>query len=99
MFKDIAFFTLAEPGAMGVGNLMEFITAEGEKFSLFFSEEMPYSKVKEYNPAELSSCSTSVRTKGTSSTQSLRKIIRTCMKVLEITYVYVKIIILWSSRS
>ena len=28
MFKDIAFFTLAEPGAMGVGNLMEFITAE-----------------------------------------------------------------------
>lgn len=51
MFKDIAFFTLAEPGAMGVGNLMEFITAEGEKFSLFFSEEMPYSKVKEYFPA------------------------------------------------
>ena len=37
MFKDIAFFTLAEPGAMGVGNLMEFITAEGEGFSLFFS--------------------------------------------------------------
>ena len=51
MFKDIAFFTLAEPGAMGVGNLMEFITAEGEEFSLFFSEEMPYSKVKEYFPA------------------------------------------------
>ena len=51
MFKDIAIFTLAEPGAMGVGNLMEFITAEGEKFSLFFSEEMPYSKVKEYFPA------------------------------------------------
>ena len=25
MFKDIAFFTLAEPGAMGDGNLMEFI--------------------------------------------------------------------------
>lgn len=51
MFKDIAIFTLAEPGAMWVGNLMEFITAEGEEFSLFFSEEMPYSKVKEYFPA------------------------------------------------
>ncbi len=45
MFKDIAIFTLAEPGAMGMGNLMEFITAEGKEFSLFlFSEEMPYSK-------------------------------------------------------
>ena len=44
MFKDIAIFTLAEPGAMGMGNLMEFITAEGEEFSLFFSEEMPYFK-------------------------------------------------------
>ena len=51
MFKDIAFFTLAEPGAMGDGNLMEFITAEGEKFSLFFSEEMTYSKVKEIGRA------------------------------------------------
>ena len=30
MFKDIAIFTLAEPGAMGMGNLMEFITAEVE---------------------------------------------------------------------
>lgn len=36
MFKDIAFFTLAEPGAMGVGNLMEFITAEGEEFRFSF---------------------------------------------------------------
>ena len=102
MFKDIAFFTLAEPGAMGVGNLMEFITAEGEEFSLFFSEEMPYSKVKEYFPA-LDDCYWN----GPESDESCRtefvfylsKIIRTCMKVLEITYVYVKIIILWSSRS
>ena len=56
--------------------------------------------LNQMNPAELSSCSTSVRTKGTSSTQSLRKIIRTCMKVLEITYVYVKIIIVnWYKRT
>ena len=51
MLKDIAIFTLAEPGAMGMGNLMEFITAEGKEFSLFFSEEMPYAKVKELFPA------------------------------------------------
>lgn len=114
MFKDIAFFTLAEPGAMGVGNLMEFITAEGEEFSLFFSEEMPYSKVKEYFPA-LDDCYWN----GPESDESCRtefvfylskdernfkhtkppKIIRTYMRALAITYVYVKIIILWSSRS
>ena len=113
MFKDIAIFTLAEPGAMGMGNLMEFITAEGKEFSLFFSEEMPYSKVKELFPA-LDNCywngpelGESCRTEfvfyadrdETSSTQSHRKIIHTYMRALAITYAYETIIILWSNRS
>ena len=70
MFKDIAFFTLAEPGAMGVGNLMEFITAEGEEFSLFFSEEMPYSKVKELFPAKHNSNSNAPQSQESSRTEN-----------------------------
>ena len=35
-FKNVIIFSLSEPGAMGIGGLMDFITADGGFFKQFF---------------------------------------------------------------
>ncbi len=51
MFKDVIIFSMAEPGAMGAGGHMEFVTDKGEIFNLWYlSEDTPWNDVKNCFP-------------------------------------------------
>ena len=56
-FKNVIIFSLAEPGAMGMGGLMDFITEDGVFFSInYLSEETLWEEVKECFPALKGCC-------------------------------------------
>ena len=51
MFDKVIIFSIAEPGAMGAGGWMDFVTEDGEKFSLdYFSEKTLWESVKKCFP-------------------------------------------------
>lgn len=50
-FEDIIMFSLAEPGAMGAGGIIEFFSDNGDVFRFnYLSEETPYEEIKEAFP-------------------------------------------------
>lgn len=51
LFEDIIIYTIAEPGAMGAANLMEFVNRKGDGFMLTLGEEIEYSELKKLFPA------------------------------------------------
>lgn len=51
LFSDIIIYTIAEPGAMGAANSMEFVNKKGEGFMFTLGEEIEYSELKELFPA------------------------------------------------
>ena len=50
LFEDVIIYTIAEPGAMGVAKLMEFVGKNGNCFSFIYGDEISYSDVKECFP-------------------------------------------------
>lgn len=51
LFNDVVIYTIAEPGAMGSPCLMEFVKDNGECFSLYYGDEIPYSYIMDKFPA------------------------------------------------
>lgn len=51
LFSDIIIYTIAEPGAMGAANLMEFVNKKGKCFMFTLGEEIEYSELKKLFPA------------------------------------------------
>lgn len=52
MFEDVIVYTISEPGAMGAGGMMEFVTENGELFDIcYLSDDTPYQDIKNSFPA------------------------------------------------
>lgn len=52
MFENVIIYSMAEPGAMGVGGRMEFVTDRGEDFELWYmTDDTPYQEIKKAFPA------------------------------------------------
>lgn len=55
-FNNVVMYSLAEPGAMGWGGYMKFVTDDGNYFTInYLSEETPWEDVKKCFP-ELKGC-------------------------------------------
>jgi len=52
LFENVVIYSFSEPGAMGAGGYMEFVTATGEEFDLcYLLDETPYQEIKSLFPA------------------------------------------------